>query len=71
MASFGPGNGPIYYSGIHCTGYEYDLSYCANYSQLVENCTHAMDVGVRCQPGLGKTSTNSLYRVGQEDFFIT
>ena len=41
------------------------FTYCANYSHLIEQCTHAMDVGVRGQPGLGKTSTNSLYRVEQ------
>ena len=50
-ASYGPGTGPILYSGIRCNGSEYALGRCQNDSVIPSTCTHERDAGVRCNPG--------------------
>ena len=48
-AHFGAGVGPIYLSGVYCTGNEANLTNCSRSS--IVNCLrgHSEDAGVRCQ----------------------
>ena len=52
--AFGSGTGPIWMSGLSCSGTEQSLFDCTAATQLgwVQNtttCTHANDVAVRCR----------------------
>ena len=46
---FGRGSGPIYLSGLQCTGNEGDLMDCRMDEQFLQNnCDHNRDAGVMC-----------------------
>ena len=47
MSSFGPGEGPIFFHGLSCTGSENRLSDCSQSDPY--NSDHNNDAGVRCQ----------------------
>ena len=47
MPSFGPGEGPIFFHQLRCTGSENRLSDCSKSSSYSLN--HYNDAGVRCQ----------------------
>ena len=47
MPYFGPGEGPIFFHGLRCTGSENRLSDCSKSSSY--NTYHSNDAGVRCQ----------------------
>ena len=53
---FPPGPGPIVASGVTCTGSEYFVSECANDTIIRSECTHDRDAGVRCTPGISKST---------------
>ena len=52
QANFGEGTGRMRLSNVQCTGNERSLVNCAANSSGVNSCTHAQDVGVRCQSGI-------------------
>ncbi|KAL0148695.1 hypothetical protein M9458_056022, partial [Cirrhinus mrigala] len=47
-AYFGPGSGPIWMSGILCTGSESSLKNCGSVGWNIHVCTHNFDAGVIC-----------------------
>ena len=51
QASFSEGTGRVWLGNVQCTGNERALIDCTANSSGVNSCTHAQDVGVRCQPG--------------------
>ena len=51
-ANFGEGTGRIWLDNVQCIGTERALINCTASSTGVNTCTHAMDAGVRCQPGI-------------------
>ena len=62
--AFGSGTGPIWMSGLNCSGTEVSLFECTSSVQLgwVQNrtsCTHSNDVAVRCQ-GLPSSKSHNL-----------
>ena len=63
-ASFGEGIGRIWLDNVQCTGTERSLINCVANSSGVNSCTHAQDVGVRCEPGneyIGGTNSWPLF----------
>lgn len=48
LAHFGQGSGPIHLDDVMCSGTEPSLFQCA--FQSLDNCNHAEDAGVNCQP---------------------
>ena len=48
-AKYGQGIGEIYLDHVQCDGNESLLSECENDGVGVSSCSHAEDVGVRCQ----------------------
>ena len=52
-AAFGEGTGPIWMSGLTCSGSETSLFSCSSTTPLggvgSTSCTHSNDVAVRCQ----------------------
>ena len=50
-AVFGEGTGRVWLDNVECTGSERTLMDCTASSNGDNNCTHAQDAGVRCQPG--------------------
>ena len=46
FAAFGEGRGPIWYSNVHCSGREADLTQCGSLRE--HSCDHALDAGVIC-----------------------
>jgi len=47
-AHFGPGSGPIWMGGTHCTGSESTLKNCGSPGWNIHACTHNSDAGVIC-----------------------
>ena len=48
-SQFGQGSGPVLMSEVQCTGRESHLVNCS-YSPLIpSSCSHAYDVGVKCE----------------------
>ena len=52
QANFGAGTGRIWLTNVACTGSERVLMNCTADSSGTNSCTHAQDVGVRCQTGI-------------------
>ena len=52
-AYFGPGSGPILLDNVTCDEYETHLSQCQHpgWYQVGDDCTHANDANVVCDPG--------------------
>ena len=51
-AQFGLGTGPIYLSGLFCTGSEGSLLECSRYLSIgATGCHHSQDAGVHCSLG--------------------
>ncbi|XP_030851451.1 deleted in malignant brain tumors 1 protein isoform X3 [Strongylocentrotus purpuratus] len=48
-AAFGQGTGTIWLDDVNCIGGETSLSSCTHRNWGTNNCSHAEDVGVRCQ----------------------
>lgn len=46
--SFGEGTGPIWLSGLVCTGNEHRLVNCQHDATVDESCDHSRDGGVHC-----------------------
>ena len=46
-AYFGEGTGPIHLDNVQCAGNEISILDCP-YDEGVDDCTHALDVGVVC-----------------------
>ena len=59
-ATFGEGAGRIWLSNLQCRGNERMLLECTANSSGINPCTHAQDIGVRCQSG----KKYSLYCIG-------
>ena len=49
MSSFGTSVGEIWLENVQCVGLEASLIQCPFTAVVSPNCTHLMDVGVRCQ----------------------
>ena len=49
-AQFGVGTGPIWLSGLQCTGQEETLSVCSSTPSTLQGCTHEQDAAVICDP---------------------
>ncbi len=64
--SYGPGEGPILFTSVRCTGIEYALFMCANTSIIPSECTHERDAAVQCTPGSGEQYTQRMV-VSKED----
>ena len=47
-AHFGQGSGPIWMTGVQCTGTESALSDCTHNGWGQTNCVHSWDAGVTC-----------------------
>lgn len=47
-AFFGEGSGPIWRSGLQCTGDESQLMKCGHFADIVQYCGHRHDAGVIC-----------------------
>ena len=48
-ARFGPGSGPILFSGLSCIGNESVITECGHDNSGGHNCSHSEDVGVVCE----------------------
>ena len=59
MPYFGPGEGPIIFHGLSCTGSENSLSDCSQFDPY--NIDHNNDAGVRCQFNLSPCNVH--YRI--------
>ena len=46
---FGPGSGPIFFTDLRCSGTEPSLLDCSKNVFGVTSCTHAGDVGLKCE----------------------
>ena len=49
-AEFGQGTGDILLDDVNCNGTEEGLAYCAHAGVGIENCGHAEDASVTCEP---------------------
>ena len=58
-AAFGQGTGTIWLDDVNCIGGETSLSSCTHRNWGTNNCSHAEDVGVRCQTSDGKIALKS------------
>ncbi|KAM9803897.1 neurotrypsin [Neosynchiropus ocellatus] len=50
LAHFGSGTGPIFLSGVRCSGNELSLEDCPRDKWQQQDCDHSEDVGVSCNP---------------------
>ena len=46
---YGEGSGPVFLSSLGCTGSEDNLLQCPHAVFVGTHCTHARDVGLRCE----------------------
>ena len=54
-SKYGPGIGPIWLSKVICDGTEPSLARCSHLGVgIIEECTHAKDVGLKCSGGESK-----------------
>lgn len=58
-AAFGQGTGTIWLDDVNCIGDETSLSLCTHRDWGTNDCSHAEDVGVRCQTSDGKIALKS------------
>ena len=59
-SQYGPGIGPIWLDNVMCDGNEPSIARCGHLGvNITHNCTHANDVGVRCN-GLESKYINPL-----------
>ncbi|KAJ8026424.1 Deleted in malignant brain tumors 1 protein [Holothuria leucospilota] len=59
LASFGEGQGPIYFDEVSCFGDESSLLACPR-DYYFHDCSHGEDVGISCLPGNQKVITDFL-----------
>ena len=68
VTKFGEGTGKIWLGNVQCSGSERQLRNCEADSSGVNLCTHAQDVGVRCQSG--KYTGNVQHLTASEQVFL-
>lgn len=52
---------PIWFEGLHCTGYEVNITDCSSRGLGTHSCTHFQDAGVVC-------SSKLLYSIQSKDY---
>ncbi|KAL4217663.1 Deleted in malignant brain tumors 1 protein-like [Mactra antiquata] len=55
-AYFGQGSGNVIIDELSCTGNEEDIADCKSKAWMLNSCTHANDVGVRCETSVRLTN---------------